>query len=251
MSMRSGQKGEAAHDEMRKFYDETYYSRQGAADLPWHMRRVAARLGPIEGLEVLDIACGTGQWLAELERRGARIAGMDISRKAVQQARLLLPSADIQEGVAESLPFADGRFDVITCLGSLEHFIDQHGALVEMTRVAKRGATFLILVPNAGFLTRRLGLYGGTQQTAVRETVRPLPEWSDMLSDAGLAIDSRWRDLHPLSYDWIARGSLGQRILRLGQALALAVWPIRWQYQVYFLCRRGEAVPTPVDAAVK
>ena len=242
MTMPADRQGDAAHDEIRQFYDETYYSGEDAADrLPWHMRRIAGRLGRLAGVQVLDIACGTGQWLAELKRRGANVAGMDISARAVEQARLRLPSAEIRVGVAESLPFADNRFDIVTCLGSLEHFIDQPGALVEMTRVAKRDAHFLILVPNSGFLTRRFGLYGGTQQTAVRETVRSLAEWAGMLDHAGLAVQARWRDLHPLSWDWINRGPLVRRMLRLGQATALAMWPVRWQYQVYFLCRRKEA----------
>src|SRR5690606_5593551 len=56
----SDRQGEVAHDEIRQFYDGTYYSGDAAADrLPWHMRKVAARLGRLRGLHVLDIACGT------------------------------------------------------------------------------------------------------------------------------------------------------------------------------------------------
>jgi hypothetical protein len=106
-----------------------------------------------------------------------------------------------------------------------------------MRRVAKPGATLLILVPNAGFLTRRLGLYGGTGQVAIRETVRSLEEWTTLLSGAGLEVGARWRDLHPLSMAWINQGPMHAMPLRLMQALALPLWPLRWQYQVYFVCK--------------
>lgn len=226
------------HEQVRRFYDEEYYANGGEGEsLPWQMRRVADRMGGIDGRKMLDIACGTGAWLAELAYRGASTAGIDISSRAVEQCRRRLPDADIREGVAEELPFEDCSFDLVTCLGSLEHFLDQPRALREMRRVAKPGATLLILVPNAGFLTRRLGLYGGTGQVAIRETVRPLEEWTTLLSDAGLEVGARWRDLHPLSMGWINQGPMHARPLRLMQALALPLWPLRWQYQVYFVCK--------------
>lgn len=230
------------HDQVRLFYDQEYYANPDAGDaLPWQMRRVADRLGNMDDHRVLDIACGTGAWLAELTRRGAQSAGIDISSRAVEQCRRRLPNADIREGVAEELPFHDDSFDLVTCLGSLEHFLDQPRALREMRRVAKSGASFLILVPNAGFLTRRLGLYGGTGQTAIRETVRSLEEWTRLLQEAGLEVRARWRDLHPLSASWISQGPMHTRPLRLLQALALPLWPLRWQYQVYFQCRVAQA----------
>lgn len=227
------------HEQVREFYDQEYYAHAiGRGSLPWQVRRVAARLGGLRGKAVLDIACGTGEWLQELARRGAVASGLDISARAIQLARLRLPQADLREGVAESLPFDASAFDLVTCMGSLEHFLDQPGALREMHRVGNAAGRVLILVPNAGFLTRRLGLYGGTGQVAIRETVRPLDEWQGMLGDAGFKVEARWRDLHPLSLAWICHGSPLGWPVRAAQALALAVWPIAWQYQVYFLCSR-------------
>ena len=241
MTIRDDGNNGVGHDQVRHFYDHEYYvGVEDVMPLPWQVRRIAARLGDLQEREVVDIACGTGQWLSELARRGARVAGVDISSRAVEQCRRRLPQADIRLGVAETLPFDDGRFDFVTCLGSLEHFLDQPRALREMRRVAKSNARFLILVPNAGFLTRRLGLYRGTGQVAIRETVRPLEEWTALFRDAGLEVRARWRDLHPLSVTWIMQGSWCTWPLRAVQALALALWPLRWQYQVYFLC---EATP--------
>lgn len=225
------------HARIREFYDGEYYATtEGADDIGWHPRAIARRLSDLRGRQVLDIACGTGAWLEHLQSSGALVSGIDISAVAVQACRARLPSAEIHEGVAEALPFTDGRFDLVTCMGSLEHFLDQPGALREMRRVAKPDARFLILVPNAGFLTRRLGLYKGTGQTAVRETVRPIHEWEGLIAEAGLHVRNRWRDLHPISIGWITMGKLPAWPLRGVQALALAAWPLDWQYQVYFFC---------------
>jgi len=226
------------HRRVQDFYDGHYYADpRPAGPLPWHMRAIAGRLGDLDGASVVDIACGDGAWLAGLAELGARVSGIDISVRAVNLARQRLPQGDIRQGVAERLPFADGAFDLVTCLGSLEHFVDQPAALREIRRVSRDQGRFLILVPNAGFLTRRLGLYRGTAQASVRETVRSLEEWSSLLDQAGLVIESRWSDLHPLSRSWILRGAPWRWPLRLLQALALAVWPLHWQYQVYFFGR--------------
>jgi len=225
------------HQDVKTFYDDTYYS-AGCEHhrVPWHMRKVASRLHISPGDSTLDIACGTGAWLQELQGRGATVSGIDISERAVALAKARLPDADIRQGVAENLPFDDGKFDLITCMGSLEHFLDQPGALREMRRVAKPNAHYLLLVPNAGFLTRRLGLYGGTQQVSVKETVRPIEEWSGMFASAGLRVKSRWKDLHPLNRIWITQGSPWLWPIRLAQAAILPLWPVSWQYQVYFWC---------------
>lgn len=226
-----------AHDEVKEFYDTQYYgSRREKSTLPWHVRKIAGQLGSLRERRVLDVACGSGEWLSELASRGASVSGVDISSRAIEVGAARLPQADLKIGVAEALPFDNAQFDLVTCLGSLEHFLDQPGALGEMRRVAKPNAQFLILVPNADFLTRRIGLYRGTNQVAIRETVRPIKEWLDLFDDAGLVVIRTWRDLHPISLNWIAQGVAWKWPLRAAQALALAVWPTKWQYQVYFLC---------------
>ena len=165
------------------------------------------------------------------------VAGIDLSQKATDECQRRFPEGEFHCGPAEVLPFANARFDLVTCMGSLEHFLDKPGALAEMRRVAKPGATFLILVPNAGFLTRRLGFYRGTQQAKVKEEVLELDRWSELLQQSGLVVIDRWRDLHPISWRWIRHGNPLAWPFRALQALALATWPVTWQYQVYHYCK--------------
>jgi len=227
------------HEQIKAFYNSDYYRSAEAGELPWHQRKVIGSLGNLRGKRVLDIACGTGDAMAYFAAEGAEVAGIDISDKAIEVCRGRMPSAEVHVGVAESLPFASGTFDHVVCFGSLEHFLDQPAALAEMRRVlADKGGSVLVLVPNAGFLTRRLGFYAGTNQSGVRETVLSITQWQAMLTAAGLRIDGMFRDLRPLSAAWINRGGLFSRLVRAAQACALALWPMAWQYQVYLRCRK-------------
>jgi len=226
---------------VREFYDREYYTADeiSGGHSTWHDQVVADRLGELRGVAALDVACGLGTWLQLLRQRGAGVAGIDISERAIAACKQRFPDGDFRVGVAESLPFADGSFGLVTCMGSLEHFLDKPAALREMVRVSTPDARFLILVPNAGFLTRRLGLYGGTQQTRVREDVYSLEAWGALLEGAGLRIEERWRDLHPLDWGWIRRGRPWAWPVRAAQAMALPLWPLSWQYQVHHFCRRA------------
>jgi len=225
------------HEQIREFYDSVYYrDADKMPPVPRHLRRLAKKLGPWTSQRLLDVACGTGGWLAATAACGALPAGIDISQKALEVCRRALPGAELHCGPAETLPFHDDEFDFVSCLGALEHFLDPHTALSEMVRVAKPNAVLLLLVPNAGFLPRRFGLYAGTHQADVKEDVRSLREWHELFESAGLRVLYRWRDLHVLSSSWIFRGRWYQWPVRAAQALALPLWPLSWQYQVYHLC---------------
>lgn len=224
------------HDKIRSYYDRQYYGNISAGTVPSHYRRLARRFRPWRGKRLLDVGCGSGVWLRAAADLGAVPAGVDLSQVALDACKLVLPLANLHCGPAENLPFTEGEFDFISCLGALEHFVEPQKALCEMIRVAKPEALFLLLVPNSGFLTRRLGLFSGTQQADVREDVRSLGEWQALFECAGLSVRHQWSDLHILSPSWIFRGHWFGWPLRAAQVLALPFWPLSWQYQVYHLC---------------
>lgn len=116
-------------------------------------------------------------------------------------------------------PIPDGHFALVTFLGSLEHFLEKPRSLREMARVTREKGNVLILVPNVRRLTYRLGLYRGTRQQAVRETIRPLDEWRATFTSAGLDVMDCGKDLHVLDRSWILRPPRYLVPLRLMQAL--------------------------------
>ncbi len=226
-------------DASKAFYDTSYHQDSTPPRIiSKHYQNLAKRLAVYPGEKVLDVACGTGEWLLAAQHRGAIVKGIDLSEKAIGACREAMPEAEFMVGKAEVLPFPDQTFDLITCLGALEHFIDMDAAIAEMIRVGKPNARYVILVPNADFLTRRLGFFQGTNQAMIKEEVLSLEAWRELFERSGLTVNQCWADLHVLSKDWIMRGSWLQSLIRLTQALMLLVWPLRWQYQVYYLCSK-------------
>lgn len=226
-------------ESIQNFYDSIYYKDATfSTSATPHYRRLADRLGISANDRILDVACGLGLWLSVCKQRGAIPSGVDLSERAISVCKQVMPDGAFFAQPAESLPFEDRSFDVVTCLGSLEHFVEQEAAVREMVRVAKSDARFLILVPNDGFLTRRLGLYRGTNQVVAKEVMHSLDGWARIFERCGLQVDKRWRDLHVLSRSWIFSRGLASAPLRASQAIALTVWPLSWQYQVYHLCQR-------------
>lgn len=226
-------------EEIKDFYDSVYYRNRQSRPARRHEIKLANDIGVDADTRVLDVACGMGEWLSACQKKGAAVAGVDLSRKAIAICKKDMPSGDFYTQAAESLPFGDKSFDLVTCLGSLEHFVKPVQALQEMRRVAKDDARFILLVPNADFLTRKLGFFSGTYQVDAREVVRTLEEWEEIFNQAGLDVQYRWKDLHILNWEWIRNAKWFQIPLRLAQALVLPLWPLRWQYQVYHLCRKS------------
>jgi ubiquinone/menaquinone biosynthesis C-methylase UbiE len=224
-------------EKIRNFYNTVYYKNaMPGKKILGHFKRLAAKLHIQEGQQILDVACGKGQWLQAVHRLGGITAGIDISSKAIDICRAVLPDGEFYVGSAETLSFGDNRFHVVSCLGALEHFLDPHKALKEMVRTAKDDAIFLLLVPNKGFLTRRLRLFKGTAQADVQEEWRTLEEWKQLFESAGLEVKKRWKDLHVLTWSWINANKWYHIPMRMAQAVSLIFWPLSWQYQVYHLC---------------
>ena len=55
--------------------------------------------------------------------------------------------ADVKEGDALSLPFADGEFDRVVASEVLEHIPDDTDAIAELVRVLRPGGTIAVTVP--------------------------------------------------------------------------------------------------------
>jgi SAM-dependent methyltransferase len=79
-------------------------------------RRVGA-LGDVDGLDVVELGCGTAYLSAQLARAGARPIGVDLSRAQLAAARScqrrLGPTFALVEATAEHVPLRSGGFDLV------------------------------------------------------------------------------------------------------------------------------------------
>ncbi len=98
--------------------------------------------------EVLEVAVGTGRNFT-FYPQGVRLSGIDLSPAMLEIARKraeeLGVNADLREGDAQQLPFADASFDTVVCTLSLCTIPDDRRAIAEMKRVLRPGGRLLLL----------------------------------------------------------------------------------------------------------
>jgi ubiquinone/menaquinone biosynthesis C-methylase UbiE len=92
---------------------------------------------------VLDIGTGAGVFAEAFAARDLAVTGVDPNTELLEAARRFVPAARFLEGTAESLPVADGSFD-LAFLGHVLHETDDPVAsLREARRVARRRVAIL------------------------------------------------------------------------------------------------------------
>ncbi|MFC1769891.1 class I SAM-dependent methyltransferase [Nitrospirota bacterium] len=97
---------------------------------------------------VIEGGCGLGAWCEWLKRHGHSVVGIEYFKEVVDQAKMLSPAVDIQQGDILKLDFPDDSFDSYVSLGVIEHFEEGPGqALNEMHRVLKDEGLAFVTVP--------------------------------------------------------------------------------------------------------
>ena len=156
---------------LHRLFDEAAADYDGVSSLmafgsgAWYRRRALRRAGLTPGMDVLDIATGTG--LVAREALGivgpaGTVTGVDVSAGMLARAAAWLPGRLVQ-GRSEALPFRDAQFDFVSLGYALRH-LDQPVAFSEMLRVLRPGGIACILeitAPSAPILRHALGLYVG------------------------------------------------------------------------------------------
>jgi SAM-dependent methyltransferase len=231
--------------ELREQYNEWHEAALSPSAIPtasaeeerffaWIVRLLA----PAASASLLDVACGSGKFVAHAAGRGLRVTGTDLSDVAVEAARLRVPAARFTVGDAEALPFEDRSFDHVTCLGSLEHFPNPARGAAEMRRVLAPGGRAVIFVPNLFFLGHVwFGLRHGQQPTEggqqFSEEYLSSGGWRTLLEAAGFDIVDvkAWNRIH-------ASVRVRPSIKRLWHAGSRFV-PLNGAYAFAFVCTRA------------
>lgn len=208
-----------------RFYNE-HYDRPACLDL----------LGDVDGLDVLDAACGPGLYAEQLVARGARVTGLDISPRMVELFRERVPQATARvHDLGRSIDWLpDGSVDAVLFALALEYLDDRVAALRELCRVLRPGGALVLSRQHpTGDWLRHPGSYfedrvieeTWSRGWQVRYWIGPLERTTEELYEAGFLIErlveprppESARRLRPEKYDELVsqpRGFLAIRALR-------------------------------------
>ena len=107
--------------------------------------------------DVLDVGCGIGHWgrvLASALPADAQVIGVDRDPRWIAEAtervmaRGMAHRFQYRLSDAQTLPFPDSSFDLVTCQTVLIHVADPRAVIAEMTRVTRPGGLVLAAEPN-------------------------------------------------------------------------------------------------------
>lgn len=142
--MNDGERGQV-NDSAAQVYEEFFVP---ALFQEW-AGPVADAAGARSGQRALDVGCGTGVAARTLARRVGQtgwVVGLDVNEGMLAVARRAAPGIKWRQGVAESLPFDDNRFDAVVSQFALMFFEDKVKALGEMMRVLRPGGRMVVAV---------------------------------------------------------------------------------------------------------
>jgi 2-polyprenyl-6-hydroxyphenyl methylase/3-demethylubiquinone-9 3-methyltransferase len=166
-------------------------------------------LAPLAGKNVIDIGCGGGVLSESMARKGAKVTGIDLSKKALKVADL----HSLESGVevryklisAEEMAAEEPeQFDIVTCMEMLEHVPNPASVVRAAAALAKPGGkvffstlnrnpkSYLFAVVGAEYLLRMLPR--GTHDYGKFITPAELSQYA---RSAGLQVDG----LKGLSYN--------------------------------------------------
>lgn len=99
--------------------------------------------------KALDIATGGGHTAVHLARMGFEVTASDLSPAMLARCRELAAEAgltlDTAEHSAETLPYPDASFDLVSCRVAAHHFSNPDAFVRESARVLKPGGVFLLI----------------------------------------------------------------------------------------------------------
>jgi ubiquinone/menaquinone biosynthesis C-methylase UbiE len=116
---------------------------------------MAKRWGLHKYRQVLDIGCGVGHWdqiLSDYLPRDAKITGIDMEPAwiecAMDRTKDQRDRFHYEVSLADTIPFPDHSFDLVTCQTVLIHVPNMQKVLDEMFRVLKPGGLMIVVEPN-------------------------------------------------------------------------------------------------------
>jgi len=162
--------------------------------MPMRETDVTPRVGEfvrkhLTGKTVLELGCGNGDMSLACAERGFAVMATDLVEGNLErlEKRASERGVTLETKVAdvEALPFAEGAFDTVVCLHTLEHVRNLPKAVAELVRVT--GKRLIVVVPRERYYrftcNYHLNFFGGTEQL---ELLLGLPSVASVVVDGAI-----------------------------------------------------------------
>ncbi len=154
-------------------------------------------LGDVNGLDVVDLGCGTAYFSSWLARRGATVVGVDPTPAQLETARRLQRETGIEfpliEAIGEDVPLPDSSFDLVLSEYGASLWADPYLWVPEAARLLRPGGRLVFLTNST------VSVLCMTMDGVGEQLVRPQFELGRF----------EWPDTHEVEFhlahpDWIA-----------------------------------------------
>jgi SAM-dependent methyltransferase len=199
------------------------------------------RLGIRSPARVLDAGCGWGTTLEALERRGYRVAGMDISRRSLE--RLDRPGRELYlaDLTRDLIGNPDG-FEAVLALDVIEHIDDDRAAVTRLGRLVRPGGVVILSVPALPQFFSEFDEVQGHRRRYLPETLRAAFSGSDLAVER-LFWWGQWLVPMLRRQRRLPRGITGESpVQTYRRYLALPPWPAPLALSLGFALEGGKAL---------
>ncbi len=161
------------------------------------LERLLAIARPQAHWRALDIATGGGHTALKFAPHVAHVVASDLTPRMLDKARehLIakqgLKNVSFEQADAEDLPFADRRFDLVTCRIAPHHFPDAQRFLHECARVLRSGGVLLLqdhLLPADDEAARSVDAFERLRDPSHNRGFNQ-EEWQGLCRAAGIAVE--------------------------------------------------------------
>lgn len=126
----------------------------------------------VNNKKFLDVGCGTGYVMGELERMGFAVTGLDINARALKHAKKVTSGTLVRSSIFTYHP--DHFFDIVGAFDLMEHIPNDTGFLARCRALLHQGGYVFLTVPAGQYLWSDVDVVWGHQRRYSRERLQTI-----------------------------------------------------------------------------
>jgi len=185
---------------------------------------------------LLDVGCGSGDFLKCMQELGWDVMGVEADRVAAENAKLAVGSQKIYTGQFEDISFPKNGFDVITMVHVVEHVIDPAGTIQKCFSLLKPGGLLIIVTPNANSLGRRFfGRFWVGWDIPRHIHIFNTQNLSQLAVDTGFQINSAFSSAGATNYFWSLSQYVREKSNDRQHEVNISAFPMKLKREFFWL----------------